>query len=187
MESYTLIKIIKELNSEIISFLLRFYFPKPDTDIFINDVSSKIQYITYNFEKPIEEILDSASERCIALSSRVIMENGIGYIPCMDFQLSISHENTELITRLLRDIIIAEELMGGWLIQSNKSYHFIGKNIISAEKWIQFIGKTLLMRDRETSVPLVDDRYIGHSLYRMDSPIRISQKDEMYPAIIAEL
>lgn len=104
-------------------------------------------------------------ELSLGVNSNVVFKDGrLGQIPMMDFNCEINEKNAELISRLMTMIDLQ-----CFLAISGVSYHSIAKEIVIEDqrKWEQFLGKCLLSG-------LADARYIGHSLKRGFSTLRIS-------------
>jgi hypothetical protein len=86
------------------------------------------------------------------------------HIPMMDFICPPNESNADLLASLL-----AEGLrMPGFLLDSGRSFHFYGVQLLSEVEWRRFIGKCVLMSG------LVDDRYVGHQLVDGYCVLRIS-------------
>lgn len=55
-------------------------------------------------------------------------------------------------------------------MESGRSYHYYGCELLSEEEWIVFLGKSLLMSG------YTDDRYIGHQLVDGHCVLRLSSR-----------
>jgi len=121
------------------------------------EIDKRFEIRTDNsFEDHISKRVASLSSRSVlALCSICKLKSGsIGHIPMMDFRCSPSKKNLQRIIVALNNIQQAK----GVILETGKSYHFYGLNIISDEDWRQFLAKCLLL------APLVDTRYIAHRL-----------------------
>ena len=123
----------------------------------------------------------------LAISSQMIMvSDKIQHLPLMDFSLSKSPENLELLkTRL--DYI---GCVNGWILESGKSYHYWGAYPLPEKEWINFMGKCLLtsvVHDRDNIQEIADPRFIGHSLIRGCNTLRMSTRaDKTFkPMVVA--
>src|SRR5262245_4555813 len=88
----------------------------------------------------------------------------IGQIPMMDFMCPTSAHNQATLTGLLKELPHSR----GYLLESGRSYHYYGAQILGEREWHVFLGKCLLMSG------FVDDRYIGHQLVDGHCVLRLS-------------
>lgn len=116
----------------------------------------------------------------LGLISKVeLCDGGSAHIPMMDFVCAPSVQNLASIRRLLDEI----RKGAGFLLESGRSYHYYGAELLTDEEWRRFIGKCLLMFD------YVDDRYIGHQLVDGHCVLRLSagRLKSRVPAVVAQL
>jgi hypothetical protein len=98
--------------------------------------------------------LTSPSE-AVALSSKVRLDSGkIAHIPMMDFRCQYTEHNTQILRRAL--LALGQER--GLLVESGRSYHFYGADLLSPENWVRFLALSILFS------PVVDVRYVAHRL-----------------------
>lgn len=116
----------------------------------------------------------------LGLISKVeLCDGGSAHIPMMDFVCGPSAQNLTSITHLL-----SEMRKGiGFLLESGRSYHYYGAELLTDEEWRRFIGKCLLM------FGYVDDRYIGHQLVDGHCVLRLSagRLKCRVPAVVGQL
>ncbi len=178
-------------NREISSFMIRRYRssgPKGVLKLFDDSVDNfEYHIITKDFDFSLIHKYLYSDGWDVGLSSRVITPEGIYYIPIMDFQICISEENKTLLTTRLKEVFLLEEYSGGWLLQTNNSYHFIGRKIVTFDKWLCFIGRMLQLRMKNETAAIADDKYIGYSLLRKDTPCRFSPKSDQIPFLVDEI
>jgi len=117
------------------------------------------------------------------ITSRVKMNNGEYYhIPQIDFSCPISKKNLNLIKKQLSQIV---KVFPGYILESGKSYHYIGLKLLKEEKWKKFIGNCLLCRKPKDKF-MVDVRWFGHSLRRGYTNLRIlATNSRPEPKIVA--
>lgn len=108
-------------------------------------------------------VLGVISEIKIARSFEEYYSSHFHHIPMMDFRCQKSRENLSRIKKLLETIGEKE----GVILDSGRSYHYLGVNPISEKDWLIFLGKCMLSE-------LVDQRYIGHRLIDLCGILRIS-------------
>jgi hypothetical protein len=106
-----------------------------------------------------------AKGKVLGLCSRCLLtDNTLAHIPMMDFRCHILGENLERIQWVVSSIAGAP----GVLLESGRSYHWYGYELLSPEDWVAFMGTCLLYS------PLVDTRYIAHRLKERNGVLRIS-------------
>ena len=131
----------------------------------------------------VAELIENCPERWnIAFDSKVEDTNGnVSQLPMMDLTLRRSPENLDRTKERLKELIVPD-FGGGFILETEKSYHFLGKRLLSHEEWLKFLGFNLLTsivtvtpNDQENIHELVADyRYIGHSLIRGSTGLRIT-------------
>ena len=101
----------------------------------------------------------------LAVSSRLWLDSGEErHIPMLDFRVAISAEHEKLIRQQLH-VLGAK----GWIFESGRSYHFIGRDLLAGESGLrEFLGRSLLF------APVVDGRWVAHQLIEGACALRIS-------------
>ena len=122
----------------------------------------------------------------IALDSPVVFENGDkGHFVMADLAPQKSDENLKKIKERFSEII-QPRFGGGFFLETKKSYHFIGEKFASQEDWHELLGR-LLITSIVTVTPegtpnihevIADYRYIGHSLIRGSTGLRLTTNGE---------
>jgi len=107
-----------------------------------------------------------AGEKVIAITSdlKLFDTDERFHIPMMDFDCEISCENLEKIQTFLK---ISDKK--GVILQSGRSYHYYGIELIPEREWLMFLGRCLLFMD------YTDSRYIGHRIIDGYGSLRISE------------
>lgn len=131
----------------------------------------------------VEELIEDCPERWnIAFDSKVEDANGdVFQLPMMDLTLRRSPENLDRTKERLKELIVPD-FGGGFILETEKSYHFLGRRLLSHKEWLKFLGLSLLAsivivtpNGQENIHELVADyRYIGHSLIRGSAGLRIT-------------
>ena len=91
-----------------------------------------------------ELMMDLSEGWNIAFDSKV--EDGGGNVfqlPVMDLALRKSEENLGRTKGRLKKLIVPH-FGGGFILETNRSYHFFGKRLLSHEEWLRFLGFSLL-------------------------------------------
>lgn len=103
--------------------------------------------------------------KVLALRSQCRLETGEwGHLPLMDFHCPPTANHLEIALVALRH-------MGqrrGAVLESGRSYHYYGFDILTQEDWLGFLGHCLLL------TPFTDSRYIAHRLLGGSCALRIS-------------
>lgn len=97
------------------------------------------------------------------------------HIPMLDFRLRSTEENRQTIVSILQEIKAS-----GILLDSGRSYHFYGFELMDAQALQHFLGRALLF------TPLVDHRWIAHQLIEAACALRISRGgvEQIIPQIV---
>ena len=147
---------------------------------------------------PKEEFLDSTfidnfyktypPQIQLAISSLVETKDGLKHIPMMDFDILKGEEGLEILLRRLYKSQISE----GWILETGRSYHYYGQNLLTEDEWLDFLARCLLtseVRSRDNIVQVADTRYIGHALRRRDCSLRLTTRDDktFIPRVIYDL
>ena len=125
-------------------------------------------------ECPRESVLDGEIRRramndfesFFGISSRVsVVDLPYMHLPMMDFHIAPSKRSIETVRRILKQI----SPCGGWILNSGKSYHFIGEQLVGWGEVLQFLAKALLF------APIVDNNWIGHQIREGACTLRLSR------------
>ena len=112
---------------------------------------------------------DRAAAPFVMLMSGTVMNDGTyRFIPMLDFRLSISNFNCDLVEALIR----AADCAPGAIVESGRSYHYYGFRLMSLPEVQAFAHLSLLM------TPFVDSRYLGHRLLGGEFSLRISGRGQ---------
>lgn len=118
--------------------------------------------------------------KLLGLQSNVALAGGgQAQIPMMDFMCSPSPRNMERLTRLIQSLQMGK----GFLLESGRSYHYYGTQLLTDAEWRAFLGKCLLMTG------CADERYVGHQLVNGYCVLRLSSGRLKHhpPFVVAEI
>jgi len=189
-------KFVVGQNSSIESVIVRPYFYIPNK---ISEGEEKIKIEREHFLNSFNpnEILKTQTEGTnIALDSNLILRGGVeAYWPMADMAPGKTNDNLSKIEQRVGEILFS--FTGAtFLLETNRSYHMLGTNILNdKEKWLDFLG-TCLISSIVTKTPdgqpnihevIVDYRYIGHSIIRRSTGLRLTTegKKTVSPKVIA--
>lgn len=132
----------------------------------------------------------------IALDSNIKLRGGKdAFWPMVDMAPSKSDINLEKIEKRVSGLL-SPYTGTSYLLETNRSYHLLGNNILRSQKeWYDFLG-TCLISSIVTKTPdgqpnihevIVDYRYIGHSILRGSSGLRLttSGSKDFEPKVIS--
>jgi hypothetical protein len=106
--------------------------------------------------------------RILSICSEVLLENGLTmHIPMMDFHCPISGNSLALIYRVVRFFGVGS----GVVVETDRSYHFYGFQLLSESKLAPFLGRALLF------APIVDQAWIAHQLIDMCCALRVTARE----------
>ena len=98
------------------------------------------------------------------------------HIPLLDFHIPTSDENQNICLNILLHLNLK-----GYLLNSGKSYHFIGKGLVSYEQLQNILFNALLFS------PIIDKSWIAHQLIQRYCCLRVSKKYERLPFLVEEM
>ena len=119
---------------------------------------------------------DIEFKRYTGVTSLLNGVNTIYHIPLLDFHIPVSTTNQKLCLNILIHLNLK-----GYLLNSGKSYHFIGNEIVNFERLQTILFNALLFS------PVVDKSWIAHQLIQKYCCLRVSQKYGRLPYLIEEI
>jgi hypothetical protein len=131
-------------------------------------------------EEWLSDVMSSLRNRQeLALHSRVEDGGHVYQIPLVDFinAGSVSEARTRMagIDRLL-----GKDLM---LFDSGNSFHGYYFRLIEEVHWYKYLGSLLLCNPPVPDEPIIDSRWVGHSLEHGFSALRWSRNSSLYESI----
>jgi hypothetical protein len=106
------------------------------------------------------------------LRSGCLMGNGERmHIPMLDFRISVGDNSLDIVSAATKALLASMPTLEdceGAILNSGQSYHFCGFTLMSDSELNDFLYRALLL------IPIVDARYIGHSLRDQELCLRIS-------------
>lgn len=98
------------------------------------------------------------------------------HLPVLDFHIPTSRENQKICSNILVHLNLK-----GYLLNSGKSYHFIGKEIMNYERLQNILFNSLLFS------PIIDKSWIAHQLIQKYCCLRVSKKYGRLPFLVEEI
>ncbi len=129
--------------------------------------------------KKINQIIKSLPKDInVGVNSKVkTLDSKHYYLPMVDFACKKSIKYVNLIIERFKK----EDIKHGWIVETAKSYHYYGEDLLTYRQWIEFYGKCLctsVVRTRENIEQLADTRYIGHILRRSSGTLRFTSNGD---------
>jgi hypothetical protein len=194
--TYMLISHILERNSfaEIQYITIRLYKNKNATGKsgVAEDPPGSVEIVDYSVNDllQLEDWIKEKSDNDWMVSMTSIWKNEKQekfYLPVMDFSIEISDESEQLVRERLKGVLDLYPQFGrGSLVQTNNSYHFVGDTLIVQKDWIAFCANMILLKHSRETRDIADVRFIGHSLVRGYTCVRISEKEGILPFVLGE-
>ena len=117
-----------------------------------------------HIRKRVEQI---PTDKMLTISSEVRLRNGsTKHIPMMDFHCPVGAYSLDLVSRVAAQFNVGE----GFLVETDKSYHFYGMELLEERDLVKFLGRALLFS------PIVDRAWIAHQLIEWCCALRISSR-----------
>lgn len=176
---------IVRINPDIAAVQLRAYCYIPDKPSGDGEPIFRLSREEFLEGTRIEEVVQSLGpEWNLALDSPVVLQSGeTGHFAMVDLAPRKSSESLAKVVSRLQEIIVPR-FGGGFLLETRKSYHFLGTKILSQNNWYKFLGFCLItsiVTVTPDDVPnqheiVCDYRYIGYSLIRDSTGLRMTTR-----------
>ena len=105
--------------------------------------------------------------------SKVKTIDGILHIPLLGLDIPVDENGVEKI----KEVALGLGIEHAAVLDSGRSYHFWGLELLSEEEWRKFMYRALLL-DR------IDRRWVGHRLIDGQANLRISEKSKCIPTVV---
>jgi hypothetical protein len=172
-------------NPEVAAIHFRKYCYIPNVSSGPNDGIVLMTRDSFLDGRDVSNIIDSLDEGFnLALDSRVVLKDGTtAHFQMMDLSPRKSPEALDKITKQFGRIIVPK-FGGGFLLETNKSYHYFGFGILKQEEWLDFLGLNLITsivtyvgENQPRAHEIISDyRYIGHAMLRRSTGLRVTTR-----------
>lgn len=125
----------------------------------------------------LEDFLASRKVTPQAVNSKVLMIDGSSrHIPLLDFKVPSKQGHDRLVIDCVR-------VMGlrGYVLDSGRSYHFIGTTLISESELFDCLAKFVLLD------PISDKAWAAHQLIERSASLRVSEVEGSAPTVIGKV
>lgn len=140
-------------------------------DILFQNISRKTAFLARN------EALNISStnfQNYTALSSIVYVNSEILHMPLLDFHIPVNLNNETIAINVIKHLGLK-----GYLLDSGKSYHFIGSMFLTEIDLKFVLYKALLF------TPIIDRAWISHQLLQGYCCLRITKKYDRLPILVS--
>lgn len=138
-----------------------------------HQANTKYEYVQRG---EIDQFFRTRRETPMAINSKVIMEDGSSrHFALLDFKLPASRKHDLLAAACARALGLR-----GYVLDSGRSYHFIGKELIAESELLDLLAKFALL------APLSDKAWASHQLIERSASLRITAKAGREPSLVAE-
>jgi hypothetical protein len=120
------------------------------------------------------QIRTLAANQELALNSCVMFEERPLHVPMIDFAESVSQAEAGRVAEQFAQALSVGAL---WCFSSGRSFHAYGDRLLEPGEWHAYLGALLTL---SPNVPVVDVRWVGHSLRRGYSALRWSHRTSRY-------
>jgi len=109
-----------------------------------------------------------------AVNSKVIMnDGGTRHIPLLDFKVKSQAQNINIVIATIKALKLR-----GYIIDSGKSFHFIGLDLVSESELIDILAKFSLL------APISDSAWASHQIIERSASLRISPRNGAHPIVV---
>lgn len=109
-----------------------------------------------------------------ALNSKVIMSNGsTRHIPLLDFKVKSQESNLGVVVAAVKAMRLR-----GYILDSGKSYHFIGLDLVSESELLDLLARFCLL------APISDSAWASHQIIERSASLRISPRNGVRPLVV---
>lgn len=132
------------------------------------------EYITLSPNQYSSRISDLEQGEYGINSRMTLFNDRVLHLPMIDFHIRKSKINEDIVSAVCESLIPD----GGYILDSGKSYHFIGKNLISEDELLNLLAKAILF------TPIVDEIWVAHQIIERSCTLRIGYKNRVLPTLI---
>jgi hypothetical protein len=190
--TYQVLENIFKLNPNITHFSLRLYRHITGEGLKSYMLRSEYRYINVDELDNLEKLIELYESEGWSVGLMSVVQTAIGtkHLLMLDFAIPISkHSEDEIFSKIsiFNKSSDVSYSLDGYLIKTNKSYHYLGKYIVNESDFINFLGSSALFRHIDQSGFVIDDRWLGYTLKRNFATIRIGHKEGILPIVIREI
>jgi hypothetical protein len=103
----------------------------------------------------------------LAMCSEVQLKKGATkHIPMIDFRCPVSPHSLQLVSKIAKLFDVGKS----FIVETDRSYHFYGAELLTEQGWLQFLGRALQFS------PIVDRAWIAHQLIDRCCNLRIAPR-----------
>ncbi|MEK7503061.1 MAG: hypothetical protein AAB556_01295 [Patescibacteria group bacterium] len=153
------------------------FIQKPEDFNFVFQALNNLQEIDLDITE-IASYVEEKDEKirvheALKAISKVKTKNGIFHVPLLDLDIPVDENGIEKI----KEISLGLGIEHAAILNSGRSYHFWGLELLSDEEWRKFMYRALIL-DK------IDRRWVGHRLIDGQANLRISEKGGKIPVVV---
>lgn len=124
----------------------------------------------------IRDMIANDKDINLSINSTISFQDNQKHIFLLDFHIPPADSNLMVVKNILQILNLT-----GYILNSGKSYHFIGKDYLTEDELITLLAKALFF------APIVDRAWIGHQLIERSCSIRVGYKNGKLPVLASEV
>lgn len=125
----------------------------------------------------IDEFFSGCKVAPQAINSKVLMIDGTSrHIPLLDFKVPSKQGHEGLVVDCVRAMGLS-----GYVLDSGRSYHFIGTTLVSESELFDCLAKFVLLD------PISDKAWAVHQLIERSASLRVSERGGEAPTVISKV
>lgn len=144
------------------------------SEVFYHQANRDFEYVDRN---GLDEFLARAKTSPYAINSKVLMIDGSSrHIPLLDFKVPSKQGHDKLVADCIKSMGLS-----GYMLDSGKSYHFIGNNLVSESELINLLAKFVLLD------PISDKAWAAHQIIERSASLRVNEVRESIPTVVCRV
>jgi len=143
-------------------------------EVFYHQPNRDFAYVN---RENLEEFLETRKTTPQAINSKVLMIDGSSrHIPLLDFKVPSKQGHDNLVADCVRAMGLR-----GYVLDSGRSYHFIGSDLISESELMDLLAKFVLLD------PISDKAWAAHQIIERSASLRVSEVLEYAPSVVSRV
>lgn len=144
------------------------------SEVFFHQANRDYHYIN---RSDFRTFFTGRSDNLWALNSKVILRDGASlHIPLLDFKIASQRRSDGLVKECVEALGLR-----GFLMDSGKSYHFIGLDLVGESEMLNLLAKFILLH------PISDKAWAAHQILERSASLRITKKNTKEPILVCRI
>ena len=125
----------------------------------------------------LESFLSTKMPSPLAVNSKVLLADGSArHIPLLDFKVPSKEGHDSLVIECVKALGLS-----GHVLDSGRSYHFVGTNLMSESELLDLLAKFIFLD------PVSDKSWAAHQIVERSASLRISEARGQSPFLVATI